>query len=277
MDEEKKNKGGGISIAIIILVIVLDFGLVIGLKQTKGAQNLNSGIVTTTDDPLDNFYMDENGKLVAYYGDEEEVVIPEKYSLSQYPVTKSKTFTNISDIYNFIQRTGIKNITITDNSGYYEYPWGEEFYYETYLVTYKYRPIIEGDTYTTKEIGSNVFLSNRTIRKVTLPSTLETIGSYAFQNSTITEIEIPDSVTTIGYGAFVDCDDLRTVKMSNNVRYIESSTFQNCDNLQSITLPENLERIGNNAFGWCFIRLFYLKGYNELSLKHFITVNNCKQ
>ena len=252
MDEEKKSsKGAGISIGIIILVIVLGFGLVIGLTQTKGAQNLNSGIVTTTDDPMDNFYMDEYGKLVAYYGEEEEVVIPETYSLSTYDVTKSKTFTNLNDIYNFVQRTGITNLTITDNSGYYEYPWGEEFYYETYLVTYKYKPLIEGDTYTTKEIGSNVFYNNRKVKKVTLPNSLEKIGSYAFQNSTITEIEIPDSVTTIEYGAFCDCNDLRTVKMSNNLKYIESSTFQNCYNLQSITLPEKLERIGTNAFGWC--------------------------
>lgn len=252
MDEEKKGKGAGISIGIIILVIVLGFGLVIGLTQTKGAQNLNSGIVTTvSDDPMDNFYMDDTGKVVAYYGEDEEVVIPAKYSLSTYEVTKSKTFTNISDIYNFMQKTGIKNISITDNSGYYEYPWGEEFYYETYLVTYKYRPLIEGDTYTTTSIGQNVFANNRKIKKVTIPDTVTSIGSYAFQNSTIQEVVMPDSVETLEYGVFAECNSLRTIKFSKNIRYIQSSTCQNCYNLQSITLPENLERIGNNAFAWC--------------------------
>ena len=252
MDEEKKGKGAGISIGIIILVIVLGFGLVIGLTQTKGAQDLNSGIITTTsDDPMDNFYMDDTGKLIAYYGEDKEVVIPATYSLSSYEVTKSKTFTNISDIYNFMQRTGIKNISITDNSGYYEYPWGEEFYYETYLVTYKYRPLIEGDTYTTTSIGQNVFANNRTIKRVTIPDTVTSIGSYAFQNSTIQEIVIPDSVQTLEYGVFAECNSLISIKFSNNIRYIQSNTCQNCYNLQSVILPENLERLGTNSFAWC--------------------------
>ena len=53
-----------------------------------------------------------------------------------------------------------------------------------------------------KRIGSDALFDAKNLTSVTLPSSLESIGTGAFQRSSITEIEVPESVTTIEYGAF---------------------------------------------------------------------------
>lgn len=60
---------------------------------------------------------------------------------------------------------------------------------------------------------------------VTIPSTVQYIGDYAFEGASLTDVVIPETVKGIGLGAFLDCTSLKSVRiMSRNTDIIESSS-----------------------------------------------------
>ena len=84
--------------------------------------------------------------------------------------------------------------------------------------------------------------------EIDLPSTLQFIGSCAFDRTGLTKIEIPDNVITIKYQAFNSCDNLADVKLPSNLQTIEMNTFSSCPQLQELELPESLTEISPYAF-----------------------------
>lgn len=125
------------------------------------------------------------------------------------------------------------------------------------------------------------------IKNISLPSTLEFIGSQAFAGSTFTEVTIPASMTKITDGAFSSCYYLTVVNFHDNITEIGDEAFQN-SGITNITLPETIKSIGSKAFnnssllsftipnsvtyiGECaFSNLHYLKigtGFNDFNVK----------
>ncbi|MBQ9728263.1 MAG: leucine-rich repeat protein [Clostridia bacterium] len=127
------------------------------------------------------------------------------------------------------------------------------------------------------ELGANVFVGRKGIKKVIIPSTLKTIGNSAFKNcSELTTVEfagtptletisssafegctaltafaMPNSVTTLGTGVFSGCKVLESVTLSNQLETIPSSTFSNCAKIASFTIPASVTSIGSSAFNGC--------------------------
>ena len=64
-------------------------------------------------------------------------------------------------------------------------------------------------------------------------------------------ISIPDQVTFLGNAAFEGCISLSTVKLSNNLKTIDSNVFYGCQSLTNINLPSSVTRIGYSAFRNC--------------------------
>ena len=93
---------------------------------------------------------------------------------------------------------------------------------------------------------SNVLVSG--CRTTVIPDGVTAIGNAAFVGSPISSITIPETVRTIGSSAFETCTALETVEIKNGVEHIEANAFAHCDKLTSITLPESVQRIGNYAF-----------------------------
>ena len=78
------------------------------------------------------------------------------------------------------------------------------------------------------------------------------IMAKAFQNNTtIKSITIPDSVTSIGNSAFYNCTNLTSIIIPDSVTSIGDSAFYNCINLMSIIIPDSVTTIGSNAFSGC--------------------------
>lgn len=148
-------------------------------------------------------------------------------------------------------------------------------------------PTVENDgkTYTVVEIGNYTFEGQTGLESITLPNTLQRIGSWAFHatnNSTpgLRSIDIPDSVTEIGTSAFNGCSYLTDVRLSPNVKYLVdcfincerlqyieipegvktlSQTFDGCKNLETVILPTSLEKIYGSTFNDCEqLRYLYL-------------------
>ena len=83
-----------------------------------------------------------------------------------------------------------------------------------------------------------------------IPSTVTSIGNYAFSSSGLTSVIIPDKVTTIGNYAFNYCSDLTSVTIPNSVTTIGNYAFSN-SGLTSVTIPDNVTTISGNAFYSC--------------------------
>lgn len=98
-------------------------------------------------------------------------------------------------------------------------------------------------------IGSSAFQYGSNIKSITIPDSVTSIGSSAFYNCTsLTSVTIPDSVTSIGDSVFAHCTSLTSVIIGNNVTTIKTWMFYDCSSLKSITIPNSVETIARQAF-----------------------------
>lgn len=78
-------------------------------------------------------------------------------------------------------------------------------------------------------------------------------GMFGFDIS-LMKITIPQTVEIIGYRAFVGCENLVTVDLSENLKTITEGAFEDCYALREITFPDGLVSIGSLAFYGCDLR-----------------------
>ena len=123
---------------------------------------------------------------------------------------------------------------------------------------------------------------------VTIPSSVATIGSFAFSLcSSLNTVTIPSNVTSIGMGAFSNigtvnvsitdlasfCNnqvvgimsertsiihllddagiEIKDIVIPDGVTSINESAFRNCSNLKSVIIPNSVTTIGQDAFQGC--------------------------
>lgn len=107
-----------------------------------------------------------------------------------------------------------------------------------------------------RTIGTYAFDGDLQIQYVVFREGLKTIGSYAFRNCQALQgvMQIPASVTEIGVAAFHKAINIRGVAFAENAQleYIRSSAFQECKNLKGeIAIPAKVKTIESNAFNIC--------------------------
>lgn len=61
-------------------------------------------------------------------------------------------------------------------------------------------------------IGYGTFANCTNLKKVTIPSTIQSIGNHAFENAGIESIVLPENVTYVGYSCFRGCKSLKYIK-----------------------------------------------------------------
>lgn len=90
------------------------------------------------------------------------------------------------------------------------------------------------------------------LESFTIPETVRTIGSYAFDGcDALTEISIPESVTSIGDDTFADCGSLSKMTIPSHVTSVGESAFAKCTSLKELTIENGLTSIGPSAFFNC--------------------------
>lgn len=102
------------------------------------------------------------------------------------------------------------------------------------------------------EIGRNLFRNCKQLSRVTLPSTLNSIGDMAFCESGLTSITIPCKVEKIGSYAFALCKELSDIdfQLPSSLVTIAERAFRK-SGLKSVILPESVRTIGYDAFSLC--------------------------
>lgn len=130
---------------------------------------------------------------------------------------------------------------------------------------------------TAKKIGTSAFEDSTALTDITIPPSIEYIGTNAFLNTGFykdnanwdngflyigTNLVAVDSekissncklyskTTLVASRIFEKCN-ITSLDMSDNVKYINDYTFINCDSLKSVKLSSNLEALGIGAFYDC--------------------------
>lgn len=74
------------------------------------------------------------------------------------------------------------------------------------------------------------------------------IGTEAFKGSELKGIKLSENISYIEWGAFEDCRNLEGIDIPDNVTMIEDMTFSGCTSLKTVAFPKNLQFIGVKAF-----------------------------
>lgn len=128
---------------------------------------------------------------------------------------------------------------------------------------------------TVKTMGEYCFAAETNSPNVELPAVggqLESISNYAFyKNTKIKTINIPATVTSIGAYAFADCTAVTELNFEANssLKIIDGHAFQTCGGsyggkLKTVTIPKSVTSIGAYAFESCdFESVYFEEGGTE--------------
>lgn len=169
------------------------------------------------------------------------------------------------------------------------YQMKEDGTYEVYKLIQSCSKVVIASYYENIPVTSirdGAFYECRDLVEVTIPNTIETIGSNAFSGcSSLQKIDIPKSVTYIDPTAFDFCGGVEeiTVDAENeiyhsdgnclietqahalvkgcrnsvlpsdgSVNVIGENAFLGCYSLLTVTIPSVIEAIDEHAFDWCY-------------------------
>lgn len=167
----------------------------------------------------------ENGVLLEYHGNAEQVVIP-----AEVAVIAKGVFGNAKRLQAVILPQGLEII--------------EEYaFYASGLRSIVIPPSV-------REIGAYAFADCKDLISCTLSPGLREIAMGAFQKSALESIVIPDSVTNIYANAFANCAALTSVRLPAGLQMITPNCFMGCA-LESIVIPDSVTEITYRAFHRC--------------------------
>ncbi len=155
--------------------------------------------------------------------------------------------------------TNLKKIHVGEN---HEYLWSDEhgvLYNKDKTQLLYCSPVNEIAEYTIPEGVTSIedgalasFARYDAIAKLTLPSTLLTIGENALKNAYIDALVIPASVQVIKANAF-ESAKLPAISFADGSQLVSigANAFSGCSNIESIDIPDTVTEIGTGAFTNC--------------------------
>lgn len=86
------------------------------------------------------------------------------------------------------------------------------------------------------------------------------IGSRAFADTALSSVTIPDSVTSIGSAAFENCTNLTSIIIPDSVASIGKDAFAGCEELTNVFFTGNAPTADWSVFGYDPVTVYYLPG-----------------
>lgn len=103
-----------------------------------------------------------------------------------------------------------------------------------------------------EEIGENAFSQCEVLEKVTLNEGLKRIGSHAFNGCrSLSTIDLPSSLVEVGEWVMSDCKSLETISWPEKIKEIPNCFFSGCSQLKEVNFSGDVEVIGDWAFNGC--------------------------
>lgn len=127
------------------------------------------------------------------------------------------------------------------------------------IVAYEgdYGPTIWSTSYPANTIPFCAFFdfetykSKLSLTSVTLPSSLQTVGLYAFNSCKgLTSVHFPQTLHSIEMNAF-NYTNLTSIILPDSVSFLGSEAFSSCTQLTSVVLSADLDSIGSGVFNSC--------------------------
>lgn len=197
------------------------------------------------------------------------------------------------DMFNLFQEIScLSKITVNKNNKYYSSDSSGVLFNKDKTELLLYPASSVSTSYKipsgVKKIANEAFANSFSLKSITIPNTVESIGERAFYCTSLTGVKIPSAVKTIGKDAFDGCYDLKKITVDKNNKYfsydstgalfnksktklivypigntansytvpntvkiIGNKAFSGAANLESVTLSKNLTQIGYSAFEGC--------------------------
>ena len=141
-----------------------------------------------------------------------------------------------------------------DSTGYeYAYSYSDRTYYFFGVDKEKI-----GDTFTVPSsynglpvtrIHDSAFEGNTTLRTVTIPSSIKSIGDSAFEGcSALKTVDFSQGLETIERDAFKNCKSLAELNLPPGLKSIDGWAFYGMSSLKTLEFPESIEYLGDGLF-----------------------------
>ncbi|MDD4388532.1 MAG: leucine-rich repeat protein [Bacilli bacterium] len=203
----------------------------------------------------------DNGYYItAYYGENEEIIIPEYFHNIPVVGIASEAFKENNRIKNIIFPSNLIEI---ENKVFYncasiskiDLPKNLEIIGdEAFADCWSLKTVFFPDSLC--KIGTRAFSGCDLIQSVIIPSNLVEMGSGVFENcSRMARAEIYSPV--VGVQAFLSCSSLSELIIHDTVQVISPHAFFLCSMLTDVYIPTSVISIGDNAFSWC-VKLQYI-------------------
>ena len=127
------------------------------------------------------------------------------------------------------------------------------------------RSEIEGKPVTKISLKSGFGKTNTAVTRITLPSSLKSIGQGAFLGfQKVSSLTLPSKLKSIGAGAFSDMRALQTITLPKKIKTIPKNAFYGCTSLQRIDCKGKVTEYGKSAFQNC-ASLTWISGYSNVT------------
>lgn len=244
-----------------------------GADTNGGVARYAACVHTAADEPShlrstpDGFVYYQNGnteELVAYLGEETDVVVPDGVTAIRayafYRNTKLQSVSLPASVERvegnaFLRCSEMKTLTL---AGGIRELGADAFLDCVMLDTLHYTGTMAAwcaisfgnATANPMYYTGNLYIGGEQVTTLTLPAGLTAIGAYTFENlKALKTLALPEGIVRIGMSAFEGCTALTRVTLPTTLETVDARAFYGCTALPCVTLPVSLTTVGSAAFG----------------------------
>ena len=162
-------------------------------------------------------------QIVAYLGDEENVIVPESIDGQKVTAIAEQAF------------SPNKNKLKAERK---------------HFLSEKLIQVTLPDSLET--IEREAFEGCAALKEVVIPDSVQYIWSCAFMNcKALQAVKLPSNLFNVTESVFENCSSLKTVVIQHGVEFIYNAAFKNCTGLEEIFIPSTVQMIDCDSFENC--------------------------
>lgn len=216
--EKRGRKMRGIINRIITIFFCLLMALQIVSIPTIFALEAETSVSSATETKEDMFII-KDGVLIAYKGEDKEVVIPNTVNKIGSGAFKSNARITKVDIPDTVEEIGESAFEDCKQLGYVKM------------------------SNKTKTIGINAFRKCKLLNNIELPVGLKEISKGAFEDSGLEVVKMPSTLKTLGEGAFKYSGNLKILELNDGLERIGKEILTTCYKIQGLRIPSSVKKI----------------------------------